>query len=86
MCPTEIIAFSDRAKEFEALGCQLLACSTDTEESHLAWIKTPRSKCAPAVLPACLSISIGVPPWLCRHGCTDMVVFAASAACFSPQP
>ncbi len=44
MCPTEIIAFSDRAKEFEAIGCQLIAASTDTEESHLAWIKTPRKK------------------------------------------
>eukprot|EP01023_Acetabularia_acetabulum_P062322 TRINITY_DN765_c1_g1_i3.p1 TRINITY_DN765_c1_g1~~TRINITY_DN765_c1_g1_i3.p1 ORF type:complete len:373 (-),score=83.07 TRINITY_DN765_c1_g1_i3:268-1386(-) len=44
VCPTEIIAFSDRAKEFEALGCQLIAASTDTEESHLAWIKTPRKR------------------------------------------
>ena len=44
VCPTEIIAFSDRAKEFEALNCQLLACSTDTPEVHLAWIKTPRRK------------------------------------------
>ncbi|KAL4434271.1 hypothetical protein ABPG75_000712 [Micractinium tetrahymenae] len=44
VCPTEIIAFSDRAKEFEALNCQLLACSTDTPEVHLAWIKTPRKR------------------------------------------
>ena len=44
MCPTEIIAFSDRAPEFEALGAQLIAASTDTEESHLAWIRTPRKK------------------------------------------
>eukprot|EP01024_Parvocaulis_polyphysoides_P060467 TRINITY_DN6602_c1_g1_i4.p1 TRINITY_DN6602_c1_g1~~TRINITY_DN6602_c1_g1_i4.p1 ORF type:complete len:376 (-),score=70.87 TRINITY_DN6602_c1_g1_i4:196-1323(-) len=44
VCPTEIIAFSDRAKEFEALNCQLIAASTDTEESHLAWIKTPRKR------------------------------------------
>eukprot|EP00891_Asterochloris_glomerata_P003401 jgi/Astpho2/3401/Aster-04735 len=44
VCPTEIIAFSDRAKEFEKLGCQLLGGSTDTEETHLAWIKTPRKK------------------------------------------
>lgn len=44
VCPTEIIAFSDRAKEFEALNCQLIAASTDTEECHLAWVKTPRSK------------------------------------------
>ncbi|KAI8112269.1 hypothetical protein M9434_003593 [Picochlorum sp. BPE23] len=43
VCPTEIIAFSDRAKEFEELNCQLLAASTDTPEVHLAWIKTPRT-------------------------------------------
>ena len=29
---------------FQQLNCQLIACSTDTEESHLAWIKTPRKK------------------------------------------
>ncbi|KAK9847598.1 hypothetical protein WJX84_004181, partial [Apatococcus fuscideae] len=44
VCPTEIIAFSDRAKEFEELNCQLIAASCDSEEVHLAWIKTPRSK------------------------------------------
>ncbi|KAF5843141.1 thioredoxin-like protein [Dunaliella salina] len=44
VCPTEIIAFSDRAKEFAALNTQVIACSTDTEETHLAWIRTPRSK------------------------------------------
>ncbi|PRW59160.1 Thioredoxin-dependent peroxide reductase [Chlorella sorokiniana] len=44
VCPTEIIAFSDRAKEFEALNCQLLAASTDTPEVHLAWIKTARKR------------------------------------------
>lgn len=42
VCPTEIIAFNDRAKEFEDLDCQLLAASTDSPEVHLAWIKTPR--------------------------------------------
>jgi alkyl hydroperoxide reductase subunit AhpC/thiol-disulfide isomerase/thioredoxin len=44
VCPTEIIAFSDRAKEFEALNCQLIAASTDTPEVHLAWIRTPRKR------------------------------------------
>ncbi|KAL3149717.1 hypothetical protein ABBQ38_013545 [Trebouxia sp. C0009 RCD-2024] len=44
VCPTEIIAFSERAKQFEQLNCQLIAASTDTEETHLAWIKTPRKK------------------------------------------
>lgn len=44
VCPTEIIAFSDRAKDFEAVNTQLIAASTDTEEVHLAWLKTPRSR------------------------------------------
>lgn len=44
VCPTEIIAFSDRAKDFEAVNTQLIAASTDTEECHLAWIRSPRTK------------------------------------------
>ncbi len=35
MCPTEIIAFSDRAEEFLDLNTQLIAGSTDTEEVTL---------------------------------------------------
>lgn len=42
MCPTEIIAFSDRAKEFRAINCELVGCSTDSHFTHLAWINTPR--------------------------------------------
>lgn len=44
VCPTEIIAFSDRAKEFADIGCELIACSTDSHFSHLAWINTPRKQ------------------------------------------
>lgn len=44
VCPTELIAFSDRASDFEALGAKVLAISTDTEETHLAWVRTPRRK------------------------------------------
>ena len=43
-CPTEIIAFSDRVKEFEALGVQLLGVSIDSHFSHLAWRNTPRAQ------------------------------------------
>jgi len=42
VCPTEIIAFSDRSDEFRKIGCELIAASTDSEFSHLAWINTPR--------------------------------------------
>ena len=37
VCPTEIIAFSERADEFRKIGCELVACSTDSHFSHLAW-------------------------------------------------
>jgi alkyl hydroperoxide reductase subunit AhpC len=44
VCPTEIIAFSDRAKEFQALGVQILGVSVDSEFSHLAWRNLPRDQ------------------------------------------
>ena len=44
VCPTEIIAFSDRAKEFRDIGCEVVACSTDSAFSHFAWVNTPRKK------------------------------------------
>jgi alkyl hydroperoxide reductase subunit AhpC len=31
VCPTEIIAFSDRSDEFKKINCQLMACSTDSK-------------------------------------------------------
>ncbi|XP_053619479.1 peroxiredoxin-2-like [Plodia interpunctella] len=42
VCPTELIAFSDRARDFENINCQVIGVSTDSEFSHLAWINTPR--------------------------------------------
>jgi hypothetical protein len=44
VCPTEIIAFNDAAPRFEALGCQVVAASTDTAESHLAWQRVSRDQ------------------------------------------
>ncbi len=44
VCPTEIIAFSDRIQEFEALGVQVLGASIDSHYTHLAWRNTPRSE------------------------------------------
>lgn len=43
VCPTEIIAFSDRFDEFQKLGVQPIAASTDSKFSHLAWIERPRN-------------------------------------------
>lgn len=44
VCPTEIIAFSERVSEFEALNTQVIGVSTDSHFSHLAWINTPRKQ------------------------------------------
>lgn len=44
VCPTEIIAFSDRVADFEKLGVQLLGASVDSHFSHLAWRNTPRAE------------------------------------------
>lgn len=42
VCPTELIAFSDRVDEFKREGCEVVAVSTDSEFVHMAWINTPR--------------------------------------------
>ncbi|XP_035776702.1 peroxiredoxin-2-like [Anopheles albimanus] len=42
VCPTEIIAFSDRIQEFRALNTEVVGVSVDSHFSHLAWINQPR--------------------------------------------
>lgn len=44
VCPTEIIAFSDKIEEFKKRGVQVLGVSIDSEFSHLAWRNTPRKE------------------------------------------
>ncbi|KAL0105036.1 hypothetical protein PUN28_016574 [Cardiocondyla obscurior] len=44
VCPTEIIAFSEKISEFKALNTQVIGVSTDSHFSHLAWINTPRKQ------------------------------------------
>lgn len=44
VCPTEIIAFSDRYDEFEDLDAEIIGASTDTIYTHLAWINTDRKQ------------------------------------------
>jgi len=41
-CPTEVIAFSDAASQFNERGCRVLFCSVDSEYSLLAWTNTDR--------------------------------------------
>lgn len=43
VCPTEILAFQEKLAEFEKRGVAVVAASTDTEETHLAWLSTPKA-------------------------------------------
>lgn len=44
VCPTEILAFSDRIAEFKKINTEVVACSVDSHFTHLAWINTPRKE------------------------------------------
>uniref|UniRef100_A0A6E8VSK5 thioredoxin-dependent peroxiredoxin n=1 Tax=Anopheles coluzzii TaxID=1518534 RepID=A0A6E8VSK5_ANOCL len=44
VCPTEILAFSDRVNEFKKLNAEVIAASIDSHFTHLAWINTPRKE------------------------------------------
>lgn len=44
VCPTEIIAFSDREEDFAKLNVQILGVSVDSHYTHLAWQNTPRTE------------------------------------------
>ena len=39
ICPTEIKGFAKMEKEFHALGCDIIAASTDSEWSHKNWFE-----------------------------------------------
>lgn len=44
VCPTEIIAFSNRLTEFRKMKCNVVGCSCDSQYVHLAWTEAPTSK------------------------------------------
>ncbi|MFY0643729.1 MAG: peroxiredoxin [Bacteroidia bacterium] len=44
VCPTELHAFQAKLEEFEKRGCKVVACSTDTEESHWGWLQMPKNQ------------------------------------------
>ncbi len=44
VCPSELHAFQSKLAEFEARGAKVVACSTDTEESHWGWLQVPKNK------------------------------------------
>jgi peroxiredoxin (alkyl hydroperoxide reductase subunit C) len=44
VCPTEILAFSDRIDEFRKLGAEVVGVSIDSKFCHLAWIEKKREE------------------------------------------
>lgn len=44
VCPSEIIAFNNRLKEFKSRGAEVIAISVDSQFTHLAWKNTPVEK------------------------------------------
>ncbi len=43
VCPTEIIAFERRMKDFEERNVAVIGCSIDSKFSHWAWLNTPQN-------------------------------------------
>ncbi|WP_456431231.1 redoxin domain-containing protein [Nitratifractor sp.] len=44
VCPSELIAFDHRLKEFHDRGINVIGCSVDSQYSHFAWRETPVEK------------------------------------------
>ena len=44
VCPTELIAFEDKAEEFAARNTVVIGASTDSEFSHWKWLQTPQKQ------------------------------------------
>jgi len=44
VCPTELFAFQNKLEEFKRKGCEVVACSTDTEQSHWGWLQMDKNK------------------------------------------
>ena len=43
VCPSELIAFQAKLAEFEKRDVAVVGCSTDTEQTHLAWLNTEKN-------------------------------------------
>ena len=42
VCPTELHAFQEKLAEFEKRNVAVVACSTDTEQSHWGWLQVAK--------------------------------------------
>lgn len=77
VCPTELVALSDRIAEFEQINAEVVAISVDSVESHLAWSNVARKDGglgAPLAYPLVSDLSGGISEaygarWLAGHSC-----------------
>jgi len=44
VCPTELHAFQEKLAEFEKRNTAVVACSTDTEQSHWGWLQVSKAE------------------------------------------
>jgi len=44
VCPTELFAFQEKLADFDERNAVVIACSTDTEQSHWGWLNMPKNK------------------------------------------
>ncbi len=44
VCPTELHAFQEKLAEFEKRNVAVVACSTDTEQSHWGWLQLDKKQ------------------------------------------
>ena len=44
VCPTELHAFQEKLAEFEKRNVAVVACSTDTEQSHWGWLQMSKEQ------------------------------------------
>lgn len=44
VCPTEIVEFSNHAKNFRETGCEVVGCSIDSHFVHRQWTLTPKKE------------------------------------------
>ena len=43
VCPTELFAFQEKLEEFKSKNVELIAVSTDTEQSHWGWLQMAKN-------------------------------------------
>ena len=44
VCPSELHAFQNKLDDFKQRNCEVVACSTDTAETHWGWLQLPKEK------------------------------------------